>query len=135
MKTDDEEIKGPEDTPQEGAPSLPASKDAAAEALSAKRRAAYRKGRTKKERMVDADREVLDVEGAAKTLGVSRWLVLSYAKQKKIPGKKVGREWRFRRSQLLAWLTEPDEDDASMPANIKALLDSGKAKLLPRGGG
>lgn len=56
--------------------------------------------------------EVLNVAGAAKVLGVSRWTVLKLARRNELPGKKVGREWRFRLQTLLRWLGEgPSESN------------------------
>ncbi len=40
--------------------------------------------------------DVVDAETAARMLGVSRWLVVRLARVGKLPGKKVGKEWRFR---------------------------------------
>jgi len=52
------------------------------------------------------DPEVLNADGVARVLGVSARLVLRLAREEKLPAKKVGREWRFRRSAVLAWLGE-----------------------------
>lgn len=48
--------------------------------------------------------EVLDVAGAAGFLGVSPGTVYQLAREGKVPGMKVGREWRFARQTLLTWL-------------------------------
>jgi excisionase family DNA binding protein len=74
--------------------------------------------------------EVLDADAAARVLGVSRWLVLRLARDGRLPGKKVGKEWRFRLTNLLRWLGESDgptaEDDFSR------LLKHPKVTLLPK---
>lgn len=53
----------------------------------------------------DSD-EVLDVEGASRMLGISGNLVRELAARGELPGRKVGRAWRFSRRQLLRWLEE-----------------------------
>jgi len=49
-------------------------------------------------------REVLNVDQAAEFLGFSAYTVREKARSGEIPGRKVGREWRFSREQLLEWL-------------------------------
>ena len=72
--------------------------------------------------------EVLNAEGAARLLGVSTRLVLHHARQKKLPGKKIGKEWRFRRSALLEWLGKVEP---APPEWLQGLAASGKVELLP----
>jgi excisionase family DNA binding protein len=42
--------------------------------------------------------EILDVDGASMLLAVSSSTIYSLARQGKIPATRVGREWRFARS-------------------------------------
>ena len=48
------------------------------------------------------------------TAAVSKWLGIStrtlclWAECKEIPAIKVGRQWRFRESELASWLKNPD---------------------------
>lgn len=56
--------------------------------------------------MEAATREVLTVEQAAEFLGFSPYTVREKARLGEIPGRKVGREWRFSREQLLEWIRE-----------------------------
>jgi excisionase family DNA binding protein len=51
-------------------------------------------------------KEVLDVEEVADLLSVSPWTVREQARQGRLPGRKVGKEWRFSRQGLLEWLRE-----------------------------
>ena len=53
-------------------------------------------------------REVLNVDQAAEFLGFSAYTVREKARSGEIPGRKVGREWRFSREQLLDWLRAGD---------------------------
>lgn len=50
------------------------------------------------------DEEVLDVEAVAEWLDIGVNLVRKLAFEGKIPARKVGREWRFSKRALLAWL-------------------------------
>ena len=55
--------------------------------------------------------EVLNVEGAARVLGVSRWTILKLVRRGDIPGVKVGKSWRFRLQALLRWLGKGPESN------------------------
>jgi len=88
--------------------------------------------RTKKVRMATAHKEICDVEGAALVLGVSKWLVLRLAKEGKLPGRKLGREWRFRTSELVRWVGEP-EGESGEPKWLRGAIESGKASLSTKG--
>lgn len=56
--------------------------------------------------METASREILNVEQAAEFLGFSPYTVREKARLGEIPGRKVGREWRFSRTALLEWIKE-----------------------------
>jgi excisionase family DNA binding protein len=47
---------------------------------------------------------VLTVEQAAELLQVDADTVSTLAREGTLPGRKVGREWRFARAALLRWL-------------------------------
>ena len=51
-----------------------------------------------------AQRQVLNVEEAAELLGVSLWTIREQARLGRLPGRKIGKEWRFSRDALLDWL-------------------------------
>ncbi len=50
--------------------------------------------------------EIMTPDEAASFLKVSKKTVLRQARLGQLPGGKVGRAWRFRRSDLLQFLTE-----------------------------
>jgi excisionase family DNA binding protein len=50
--------------------------------------------------------ELLNVTQVAAYLGLHRVTVLEFARRGKLPGLKVGREWRFRAEDIRAWLEE-----------------------------
>ncbi|MFN0206525.1 MAG: helix-turn-helix domain-containing protein [Planctomycetota bacterium] len=65
-------------------------------------------------------REVLDFDSAAAFLGVSTKTFAKVLKAEDLPGRKVGREWKFSKTALLHWLAtgktrdyQDDEDGES----------------------
>lgn len=79
--------------------------------------------RSKKERMAFMDKEILDVEGAALILGVSSTTIYTLARKGEIPATRVGREWRFARSNLIQWVV-----NGSQAAQIAAALHRKRGK-------
>ncbi|MBI3819345.1 MAG: helix-turn-helix domain-containing protein [Planctomycetes bacterium] len=72
-------------------------------------------------------REVLGFEEAAAFLGISTKTFAKVLKSEDLPGRKVGREWRFSKKALLEWLAagrtrEYQDDDASAEAERKPLI-------------
>ena len=51
-------------------------------------------------------KEVLSAEEAAEFLGFRVYTIREKARAGEIPGRKVGKEWRFSRRRLLEWLEE-----------------------------
>ena len=47
---------------------------------------------------------ILDVEGAALLLGVSKHTIYRLITKDKLPAAKLGREWRFHRPTLIEWV-------------------------------
>jgi excisionase family DNA binding protein len=60
-------------------------------------------------------KDVLNVEEAAELLGVSPWTVREQARQGHLPGRKVGKEWRFSRQGLMIWLQDGVKPDILAP--------------------
>ena len=79
------------------------------------------------ERIERMDPEVLDVEGAAQILGVSKWTILKLVRLGTLPGKKVGKEWRFRRTTLLRWLGETPNGGGD---TLEKLFESGRVEIV-----
>ncbi len=63
------------------------------------------------ERREQMDEEILDVEGAARALGVSTRTIYKLARQGEIPAMRVGREWRFALQNLRAWVINGSQAD------------------------
>jgi len=58
----------------------------------------------------DAAEEVLTLEEAAALLRVIPAALLERAERGELPGRRLGEEWRFARSALLAWIAEAETD-------------------------
>ncbi|MBM3984462.1 MAG: helix-turn-helix domain-containing protein, partial [Planctomycetes bacterium] len=50
------------------------------------------------------DREILNIDGAAAFLGVSIKTFSKVLRDGDVPGRKVGREWKFSRQALIDWV-------------------------------
>jgi excisionase family DNA binding protein len=67
------------------------------------------------------DEEILDVEGAARVLGVSTRTIYNLARKGDIPAMRVGREWRFARRNLVEWVANGSQAD-----QLQAVLRNGR---------
>jgi excisionase family DNA binding protein len=52
--------------------------------------------------------EVLDAPQAAELLQVDEATIVELAESGKLPGRKLGKAWRFSRAALVAWLSTPE---------------------------
>lgn len=57
---------------------------------------------------MEMEKEILNLEEAAKFLEVGERTLLKLLRDEHIPARKIGREWRFSRYALLQWLAEGD---------------------------
>lgn len=55
------------------------------------------------------DAEVMSVREVAEYLRISVYTVYRLAEQGKLPGRKVGKYWRFHRGAIISWLTTQHE--------------------------
>ena len=51
-------------------------------------------------RMSITREDILTVKDAAQLLGVSTYTIMEYARRGVLPGRKLGRSWRFIRTEL-----------------------------------
>lgn len=56
----------------------------------------------------DMEKEILNLQEASVFLQVGERTLLKLLREEHIPGRKIGREWRFSREALLTWLSEGD---------------------------
>jgi len=54
--------------------------------------------------MVADSKKIMNIEGLSKYLDISKSTLYKLAQEKKLPGQKVGKHWRFRRETVDKWL-------------------------------
>jgi excisionase family DNA binding protein len=54
--------------------------------------------------MSEQQKEILNVEEACQLLGISSKTFSKILKEGDIPGRKIGREWKFSRQALIDWV-------------------------------
>lgn len=69
--------------------------------------------------------DVMSAEEAAEFLGVTAATVRKQAREGRLPGRKIGREWRFSREALLRWLEGADSGDDYLSADDLAAIRRG----------
>jgi excisionase family DNA binding protein len=52
--------------------------------------------------------EVMNAEQVAELLQLEAKVVLELAESGKLPGRKLGKQWRFARTAVIAWLSSPE---------------------------
>ncbi len=57
----------------------------------------------------EGDREIMTVDEAAEFLHVAPATVRTQLAARRMPGKRIGKEWRLSRTALLQWLSQPGE--------------------------
>ena len=57
----------------------------------------------------EAAPEVMNLAQAAQLLQVEDRVVLDLAESRKLPGRKIGKEWRFSRTAILTWLAGTED--------------------------
>lgn len=67
--------------------------------------------------MIEIERSTLLAKEAAEYLGISYWLILELAKQKKIPHTRAGKRVIFRKESLDKWMDQQEELNSSGNAN------------------
>ena len=82
-----------------------------------------RKHISREARIQMMDEEILDVAGAAELLGVSKKAVYGLLKKGDMPARKVGKEWRFSRKNLINWVANAENlDTGNTAGNITDIL-------------
>lgn len=66
------------------------------------------------------DSNILTLSQAAEYLGVNKQTLGRMAQARRIPGRKIGREWRFLKEALDAHLREPEKPARLAPVRRKA---------------
>lgn len=83
-------------------------------------------------------KDVLNFEEAAAFLGVSTKTFTKVLRHENLPGRKVGREWKFARAALIAWLSAGrvrdyhDDADGEAPVDVDRPSARATHTLEPR---
>lgn len=86
--------------------------------------------------MTDEERKIMDIEGLAKYLNLSKSTAYKLAQEGSIPGQKVGKHWRFRLERINEWLDEERPKNGGEDAPEKdAAAESQPGGGLPQGAG
>ncbi|MGQ9736412.1 MAG: helix-turn-helix domain-containing protein [Armatimonadota bacterium] len=67
--------------------------------------------------------EVMSIRELADYLRVSVHTVYRLAEQGKLPGRKVGKHWRFHRDVIVEWLATYREEDALYEASAEGTIN------------
>lgn len=67
------------------------------------------------------EKTVWGVEDVAAFLDVTPDTVRDQARRALLPGRKVGKEWRFSRQAVIAWLEGTDRDETLSPDDWAAI--------------
>ncbi|MCM2279339.1 MAG: helix-turn-helix domain-containing protein [Oligoflexia bacterium] len=59
--------------------------------------------------MSNAENKIMNMEELAELLRITETTAYQLVRSGEIPGRKVGREWRFLREQVLEWLQHNDK--------------------------
>lgn len=52
------------------------------------------------------DDDVMTIKEASSFLKIGTTTIYNLARKKKIPARKIGREWRFLKSEIIEWMKE-----------------------------
>lgn len=75
------------------------------------KRTTTKRSKSRAARIAAMDQNILDVDGAARLIGVSKDTIYALARTGKIPAIRVGREWRFTRQGLISWISNGTQED------------------------
>lgn len=74
--------------------------------------------------MTEGLKEILNIDEACGLLGISAKTFAKILRETDVPGRKIGREWKFSRKALVDWVGE---------ARARDFIDKHKKKI-PHGG-
>lgn len=89
-------------------------------------------------RAPEPTREILNIEEAAQLLGVSTKTFAKVLRDGEIPGRKIGREWKFSKQALITWVANGkscdflDLQDETDGEDEGAVEESRDARFLAR---
>jgi excisionase family DNA binding protein len=81
--------------------------------------------------MLEGPKEILNMEEASQFLGVSIKTFHKVLREGDIPGRKVGREWKFSRQALIQWVGSAKARDFQSNGRKRGPKPKKKAKPPP----
>lgn len=79
------------------------------------------------------DSEVMTIDELAGYLKIAKSTLYKLAQEGKVPGQKVGKHWRFRRSTINEWLSSTARGDTPSRLSDQPLDDGQNAGGTPDG--
>lgn len=85
-----------------------------------------------------AEREILNIDEAAELLGVSVKTFNKVLHSEDLPARKIGREWKFSRAALIAWVGSGESrrfyKEAGADAGEDEIVPAPRAARMPEDG-
>ncbi len=78
-----------------------------------------------------SDQEILNIDGAAALLGVSVKTFSKVLREGDVPGRKVGREWKFSRRALIEWIGQSRSRNFLDPTDTGLGERGRRARVVP----
>jgi excisionase family DNA binding protein len=82
-----------------------------------------------------SERDILNIDEAAELLGVSIKTFNKVLHAERLPARKIGREWKFSRAALIAWVGSGCSQDFYNADREEPTLDGAELAPQPRHGG
>ena len=73
--------------------------------------------------------EVLTLEELAAFLNVSETTAYALVRGGELPGRKVGREWRFLKARVVDWLMQAGQEEQMTQGTVESDEEGGEYKL------
>ncbi len=85
-----------------------------------------------------AEREILNIDEAAELLGVSVKTFNKVLHSEDLPARKIGREWKFSRAALIAWVGSGESrrfyKESEPEVSDEVIVPAPRAARLPENG-
>ena len=78
-----------------------------------------------------AEREILNIDEAAELLGVSVKTFNKVLHSEDLPARKIGREWKFSRAALIAWVGSGESRRFYKEAGSDSGTDTSDDEIVP----
>jgi len=83
--------------------------------------------------MAESQKEILNIDEACRLLGVSAKTFAKILRGSDMPGRKIGREWKFSRQALIDWVGAAKAQDFIELGKNKTREKLKVEKVAPRG--